>query len=116
MLNHCLTTWFMGYLKIKMISELINNILAANDEHRGTCQSSRIRVELNQVIDFLNTNDIPFIDEQDILEMLHCELNLKGDWKVFLTSDETIELIEIPDNWVRVYINADGTIYKAHYI
>lgn len=99
-----------------MISKLINNILAANDEHRGMCQSSRIRVGLDQIIDFLITNSISFNGEQDILEMLYCELNLKGDWKVFLTNDEIIELIEIPNNWVRVYINTDGTIYKAHYI
>lgn len=99
-----------------MISELINNILAANDDHRGVCQSSRIRVGLDQIIDFFTTNKISFSSEQEILEILHCELNLKGDWKVFLTNDEIIELIEMPDNWVRVYINADGTIYKSHYI
>lgn len=98
-----------------MISKLINNILAANDEHRGMCQSSRIRVGLEEVTDFLNANDISFNGEQDILEMLYCELNLKGDWKVFLTHDEIIELIEIPDNWVRAYINTDGTVNKAYY-
>ena len=68
---------------------------------------------MDQIADFLITNNISFNNEQDILEMLYCELNLKGDWKVFLTH---YELIEIPDNRVRVYINADGTIYKAHYI
>lgn len=99
-----------------MINKLINNILAANDKHRGICQSSRIRVELDQIIDFFTTNKISFSNEQEILEILHCELNLKGDWKVFLTNDEIIELIEIPDNWVSVYVNADGTIYKAFYV
>ena len=79
--------------QLKMISKLINNIMNANDEHRGICQSNLIRVELDQIIEFLNANDISFGDEQEILEMLYCELNLKGDWKVFLTHDKIIELI-----------------------
>lgn len=99
-----------------MINKLISNILSANDEHRGICQSSRIRVGLDQITDFFITNKISFSNEQEILEILYCELNLKGDWKVFLTSDEIIELIEIPDNWVRVYINNDGTVDDAYYV
>lgn len=99
-----------------MISKLINNILNANDKHCGICQSSRIRVELDQITDFLNANDISFDDEQEILEMLYRELNLKRDWEVYLTYDKTIELIEIPDNWVQVYVNTEGTVDKAYYV
>lgn len=99
-----------------MISKLINNILAANDEHRGICQSSLIRIELDRVIDFLNANDIYFDDEQDILEMFKRVLG-DGNWYVSITDGgDTLQICEIPDNWVRVYINNDGKVDDAYYV
>lgn len=42
---------------------------------------------------------------------------LGDDWYVSIEDDGWIlQICEIPDNWVRVYINNDGTVDNAYYV
>lgn len=98
-----------------MITKLINNILKANDENRAICISSLIRIELNQVADFLNANDIHFNDNKDIADIFGKAFG--DDWDVRVVDDgHTLQVCEIPNNWVTVDINSDGTVDSAYYV
>lgn len=98
-----------------MITKLINNILKANDENRAICISSLIRIELDQVTEFLNANDISFNDNKDIVDMLGKAFG--DEWDVQIVDNgHTLQICEIPDNWVTVDINSDGTVEDAYYV
>lgn len=98
-----------------MITKLINNILKANDENRAICISSLIRIELEQVADFLSANDISFNDNKDIVDIFGKAF---GDgWDVQIVDNGyTLQICEIPDNWVTVHIKNDGTVDDSYYV
>ena len=110
-------------LRSQLVAALIN-VFKANEEHRGMCATNLIRMSTDRVNTLLNAIGYEWEDDSHIIKILREALTDErivseygGEWLVELAdNDETIQLYELPDNWVYVDIDFDGTVEKAFYV
>lgn len=95
-----------------MIKTVLDNIFKAHDEHRGL--DNHINLSAENLIDVFNNvqSDIT-VHEDNLLSFIR--IHLDGEWRCEKYGG-TIALFEIPDNWVYVELNPNGTVSKAFYV
>ena len=95
-----------------MIKTVLDNIFKAHDEHRGL--DNHINLSAENLIDVFNNVQSDISVHEDNLVSVITE-HLDGAWRCEKYGD-TIALFEIPDNWVYVELNPNGTVSKAFYV
>ena len=95
-----------------MIKTVLDNIFKAHDQHRGL--DNHINLSAENLIDVFNNvqSDIS-VHEDNLVSFIR--IHLDGAWRCEKYGD-TIALFEIPDNWVYVELNPNGTVSKAFYV
>lgn len=95
-----------------MIKTVLDNIFKAHDEHRGL--DNHINLSAENLIDVFNNvqSDISVNDDNLVSTIKE---HLDGEWRCEKYGG-TIALFEIPDNWVYVELNPNGTVSKAFYV
>lgn len=95
-----------------MIKTVLDNIFKAHDQHRGL--DSHINLSAENLIDVFNNvqSDI-CVHEDNLVSFIR--IHLDSAWQCEKYGD-TIALFEIPDNWVYVELNPNGTVSKAFYV
>ncbi len=95
-----------------MIKTVLDNIFKAHDEHRGLDNHINLRTD-NLIDTFNSVQDDIEVSDDNLVSVINEYLD--GEW-CCENYGETIALFEIPDNWVHVELNPNGTVYKAFYV